>query len=64
MPKSQDFLMGLKEGLSKVAFFQKVRFIFFISKYQKKIFQEAILSLKFKFPANNSKQQIQISSSG
>ena len=28
-----------------------------------KIFQKAILNLKFKFPANNSKQQIQISSS-
>ena len=31
---------------------------------QKKMFQKAILSLKFKFPAKNSKQQIQISSSG
>ena len=28
------------------------------------VFQKAILSLKFEFPANNSKQQIQISSSG
>ena len=27
---------------------------------KKKIFQKTILSLKFKFPANNSKQQIQI----
>ena len=31
---------------------------------KKKIFRKAILSLKFKFPAKNSKQQIQISSSG
>jgi hypothetical protein len=29
-----------------------------------KIFQKAILNLKFKFPANKSKQQIQISSLG
>ena len=36
----------------KVAFFQKVRFIFQISKFQKKMFQKTILSLKFKFPAN------------
>ena len=34
------------------------------SNLQKKIFQKTILSLKFKFPAKNSKQQIQISSSG
>ena len=30
----------------------------------KKIFQITILNLKFKFPDNNRKQQIQISSSG
>ena len=30
----------------------------------KKIFQINILNLKFKFPSNNSKQQIQSSSSG
>ena len=34
------------------------------SNLQKKLFQITILNLKFKFPANNSKQQIQISSSG
>ena len=39
----------------KVAFFQKVRFVFFKSpNLQKKIFQKTILSLKFKFPANNT----------
>ena len=38
----------------KVAFFQKVRCVFQISKSQKKIFQKTILSLKFKFPANYS----------
>ena len=52
-------------GFSKGGFFLESAFHFFhlqISK--KKIFQKAALSLKFKFPANNSKQQIQISSSG
>ena len=39
----------------KVAFFQKVRCVFQISKSQTKIFRKTILSLKFKFPANNSK---------
>ena len=38
----------------KVAFFQKVRFVFQISKSSKKIFQKTILNLKFKFPANNT----------
>ena len=33
------------------------------SNLQKKILQKTILSLKFKFPANNSKQKIHISSS-
>ena len=37
----------------KVPFFQKVQFVFQISKSQDKIFQKTILSLKFKFPANN-----------
>ena len=41
--------------LLKVAFFQKVQCVFQISKSPKKIFQITILSLKFKFPANNSK---------
>ena len=42
-------------GTDKGSFFQKVRFVFLdlqISK--KKIFQKTILSLKFKFPANNT----------
>ena len=38
--------------LLKVAFFQKGRFIFQISK--KKRFQKTILSWKFKIPAHNS----------
>ena len=42
-------------GELKVAFFQKVRFVFQISKSQKKYSKKTILSLKFKFPANNSK---------
>ena len=36
-------------------FFQKVRFVVQISKSPKKIIQKTILSLKFKFPTNNSK---------
>jgi hypothetical protein len=43
----------------KVAFFQKVRFV---CQNSKKKFQITILNLKFKFPANNSKQLIQIGS--
>ena len=38
----------------KVAFFQKVRFAFQIFESQKKIFQKTILSLKFKFQAQDS----------
>ena len=38
----------------KVAFFQKVRFVFQTSKSSKKIFQKTILNLKFKFHANSS----------
>ena len=38
----------------KVTFFQRVLFIFQISKSQKKIFEKTILSLIFKFPANNT----------
>ena len=39
----------------KVAFFQKVRFVFQISKSpKKKLFQKTFLDLKFKFPANFS----------
>ena len=45
----------------KVAFYQKVRFIFQISK---SIFQITILNLKFEIPTYSSKQQSQISSSG
>ena len=37
----------------KVAFFQKVRFVFQISKSQNKILQIAILNLKFEIPAHN-----------
>ena len=40
--------------LFKVAFFQKVRCVFQISKSPKKIFQKTILNLKFKFPAKNT----------
>ena len=39
--------------LLKVAFFQKVRFIFQISQSPKKIFQKTILNLKFKIPTHN-----------
>ena len=42
------------ETLLKVAFFQKVRFVFQISKSWKKIFQKTILNLKFKIPAHIS----------
>ena len=39
----------------KVASFQKVRFVFQISKSpQKKVFKKTILNLKFKIPAHNS----------
>ena len=45
----------ISKYLLKVAFFQKVRFVFQISKSpKKKIFQKTILSLKFKFHANYS----------
>ena len=39
----------------EVFFFQKMWFVFQISKSQKKIFQKTILSLKVEFPANNNK---------
>ena len=52
----------------------KIRWIFkvpfsrkcdvFSKSQKKKVFQITILKLKFKFPDNNSKQQIQISNSG
>jgi hypothetical protein len=48
----------------KVTLFLIVRFIFSSPNLKTFIFQKAILSLKFIFPANNFKQQIQISSSG
>ena len=48
----------------KVSFFQKVQFVFQISKSPKTIFQITILNLIFEIPAHNSKQLIQISSSG
>ena len=48
----------------KVAFFRKCDAFFRSPNLQKKIFRKAFLSLKFKFHAKYSKQQIQISSSG
>ena len=50
--KSAVASANLAIGHLKVAFFQKVRFVFQISKI--KIFQKTILSLKFKFPTNYS----------
>ena len=50
-----DFCASLHVGMLKVAFFQKVWFVFLnpqISK--KKIFQKTILSLKFKFQVQDS----------
>ena len=38
----------------KVAFFQKVRFVFQISKSQKKNIPKTILSLQFEFPTSNA----------
>ena len=37
-----------------MAFFQKVQFVFQISKYPKKIIPKTILNLKFKFQAHDS----------
>ena len=45
------FVSFLKPSLSKGVFFQKVLFVFQISK---KIFLKTILSLEFKFPTNNT----------
>ena len=42
---------GCEALILKVAFFQKVWFVFKSPNLQKKIFQKTILSLKFKFPA-------------
>ena len=45
-----DFVRWISVSLFlKVAFFQKVQFVFLISKSKKKIFQKTILSLKFEF---------------
>ena len=51
------FLQKFQIGMYlKVAFFQKVRLVFLDLQISKKIiFQKTILSLKFRFPANNSK---------
>ena len=49
---------------SKGGFFQKMRFVFQISQFPKKIFQKTILSLKFEIPAHISKQLIQNPSLG
>ena len=48
----------------KVAFFQKVRFIFLSPNLNKKIFQKTILSLKFEFNVYYYWREIQILSSG
>ena len=48
----------------KVAFFSKCDVFFKSPNLQNKNISTNILNLKFKFPANNSKLQIQISSSG
>ena len=49
-----DIGIGAFGWPTKGGFFQKVRFVFQISKSQEKIFQKTILSLKFNFPANNT----------
>ena len=46
------FLAKFRKITVKVAFFQKVRFVYQILK--KKSSKKTILNLKFKFPANNS----------
>ena len=61
--------MQCVENLSEVALKLTPKGFFFsesamrFSNLQKKIFPITILNLKFKFPANNNKQQIQISRS-
>ena len=50
-----DFCASLHVGMLKVAFFRKCDSFFKSPNLKKKIFQKTILSLKFKFPANNSK---------
>ena len=50
--------------LLKVAFFQKWDSFFKSPNLQNKLLQITILNLKFEIPAHNSKQLIQISSSG
>ena len=57
-------IIWLYTSALKVAFFQKVRCVFQIYKSTKQLFLITNLNLKFKFPTNNSKQKIQISSSG
>ena len=52
--------MGMYSYL-KVAFYQKVRFVFQISN---KIFQITILNLKFEIPTYNSKFKFQAQDSG
>ena len=59
-PKMADVSDSTKGGF----FFWKCDVFFQICKSPKKIFQITILNLKFRFPANNSKKQIQISTSG
>ena len=60
----QTKLLANSISILKVAFFRKCD-VFFKSPNRKKKYSKSeitILNLKFKFPANNSKQQIQISS--
>ena len=45
-------------AVAKVFFFRKCDVFFKFPNLQKKKFQITILNLKFKFPANNSKQKI------
>ena len=63
--RDKKFKLQLVMIRSKGCFFSESAICFSDLQISKKnIFQKAILSLKFKFPAKNSKQQIQISSSG
>ena len=43
---------AFRDRFFKVPFSQRVRFVFQISKSQKKLFQKTILSLKFEIPAH------------
>ena len=60
LPSKRPLIMSCTKG----GFFSESAMRFLDLQISEKIFPKAILSLKFKFPAKNSKQQIQISSSG